>query len=96
MEPIRRLIRASSMKRQETSQGVASAMVIEAANGILGAVLPASLAGAARGKSFRDGTLKIACAHSATAQEVRLRQDDIIERLNVRFGAGTVRRLAIR
>lgn len=96
MEPIRRLLKASSLKRQETSRCVASAMIVETADAILTVVLPAAMAGEAKSVSFRDGVLKIGCSHSAASQEVRLRQDEIMSRLNTRFGDGTVRRLTVR
>ena len=67
-------------------RGIEAAAVVASANQILIEVVGKVIQDAAQAVSFRNQHLTIACLSSVVAQEVRLYEDVIIEKINGLFG----------
>lgn len=72
---------------------VAAAQILEQAQAALRELLGAELADQAKPLFLKNRTLTISCSSSAVAQEIRLQQAEIVERINQKFGAKEVDRI---
>ena len=70
-----------------------SVEVVAAANSVLRQTFAADLAEAAKPLFLKNRTLTISCASSVIAQEIRLNQAEIVEKINQKLGKNEVDRI---
>lgn len=81
-----RNLRAAGIDRQ-----VRAAQVISTFAQVVGQRVNDAISARAQAVVLRDGVLTVRCANSAIAQELRLRERDLLADLNERVGGGVVR-----
>ena len=74
-------------------RGVVSASAVEIAVEVITELLPAGLAEHVKPLYVKNRTLTVTCASSVAAQEIRLRQAEIVSMINERLGVSEVDRL---
>ncbi|MEK9152462.1 MAG: DciA family protein [Patescibacteria group bacterium] len=64
-------------------------------------IIDAAIAGihatgaAVKARTFRDGIVTVSCEAAVDAQEIRLKESEIIAEANRRLGSGTVKKLRV-
>ena len=86
---ISELLSHSSRKRGLSAQ-VEAAMILEFFSGAVRDLLPESAQKSMRPLYFKDSTLTVAVLSPALTQELKLREPQIIERINVKMGKNIV------
>jgi predicted nucleic acid-binding Zn ribbon protein len=74
-------------------RGVVAASAIEVATTVIAEMLPAGLVEHVKPLYVKNRTLTVTCASSVAAQEIRLRQAEIVEQINTRLGVSEVDRV---
>ncbi len=67
--------------------------IVDAAETVFKEVFPADLAAHAKPLFLKNRTLTVTCSSSALAQEIRLRQAEIVEKINHVLGKSEVDRI---
>lgn len=67
--------------------------IVEAAEAVFRDVFPEDLAAHAKPLFLKNRTLTVTCTSSALAQEIRLRQSEIVEKINKKLGKAEVDRI---
>lgn len=67
--------------------------IVEAAEAVFRDVFPEDLAAHAKPLFLKNRTLTVTCTSSALAQEIRLRQSEIVEKINKKLGKSEVDRI---
>ncbi len=83
----------SSPSRSPLVKGVQAAMAVEAANGLLSELWGEAGARYARALYVKNGILTIACLSSSMAQEIKLREAELIKRMNQSQGVKTIEKV---
>ena len=78
----------SPLKKQ-----VEASEAVEAAEQVIAEMFPGELAGHAKPLFLKNRTLTVTCASSAMAQEIRLRQDEMVKKINEKIGKKEVDRI---
>ncbi len=78
----------STLKKQ-----LESTQIVEIAIKVLGEVLSKDLSASAKPLFLKNRTLTISCGNSAVAQEIRLYQVQIVEKINQELGKNEVDRI---
>lgn len=78
-----------NLKRAGAGKSIDAAMIAEEAGRALADAFGEDAAHL-RVVSFKDGVVKIACDHSAYAEDVRLRESELVETMNRRIGTERV------
>ncbi len=89
-------ISALIQKKQNLSplwKGVEASLIVEKANEILIDFLGAEAQNQARAVYYKNKVLTLACLSSVCAQEIRLSEKQIREKINQIFGSDTVEKL---
>ncbi len=81
------------VNRSPILKGAAAAMTVEAGNGILIELFGKDINEYAQVAYFKNGVLAIGCLSSTVAQEIRLQEKTIIEKINTRIGATIIKKL---
>lgn len=74
-------------------RGVVAASAVDVATEIITELLPAGLAEHVKPLYVKNRTLTVTCASSVSAQEIRLRQAEIVEKINAKLGVSEVDRI---
>ena len=80
-------------KRGATKRQLEATEVLEQASAALNELLGRELAYHAKPLFLKNRTLTITCASSAVAQEIRLRQTEIVDKINEKLGKKEVDRI---
>jgi predicted nucleic acid-binding Zn ribbon protein len=80
-----------NMRRGRVGGQLRAAVVIAQASAALEELFGSESAAKMRPRSFRDGRLKIACDASVYAEEIRLREKEVIASINARLGGPYVK-----
>lgn len=83
----------SSPSRSPLVKGVQAAMAVEVANNLISEFLGSAGARYARALYIKNKILTIACLSSSMAQEIKLREAEIVRRLNQSQGIRTVEKV---
>lgn len=78
----------SPLKKQ-----VEASEAVTAAEQVIKDMFPEELAGHAKPLFLKNRTLTVTCASSAMAQEIRLRQDEMVKKINEAIGKKEVDRI---
>ena len=70
-----------------------AAMVVEIAQAVFNDLFGTEKGSHAKPLYLKNRTLTVTCASSAVAQEIRLRQAEIVEKINLKMGANEVDRI---
>ncbi len=81
------------VSRSPVLKGAAAALTVEAGNKVLKELLGEDITEYAQVAYFKDGTLAIGCLSSTVAQEIRLKENEIIDSINKKIGANIVKKL---
>ncbi len=81
------------VNRSPILKGAAAALTVEAGNKILAEIFGTDIAEYAQVAYFKNGILAIGCLSSTAAQEIRLQEKILIEKINKQAGATIVKRL---
>lgn len=84
--PIGDALNDQMSKRSATRRQLEAGEVLEKANEALKELLGGELAPHAKPLYMKNRTLTITCASSAVAQEIRLRQTEIVDKINAKMG----------
>jgi len=87
------VIKGKYSKNSPFMQQVRAAMVLERVKEFLAKEFGESALGRVRPMYVRDKTINIASLSSVLAQEIRYREQKLIESINKEFGRGTVERI---
>lgn len=82
-----------SIKKKSFSRGVKAALVIEKFHKVIKNIWGKNILEQVKALYLKDKKLTIACVSSVAAQEIRLRESEILEELNKEFGQGAVEKL---
>ena len=82
-----------SINKAGIARQVEAALVVEKAQILINDILPEQENKSAKVLYLKDQILTIACLSSAVAQEIKLNEPQIINRLNQQFNKETVKRL---
>ncbi|OGH70347.1 MAG: hypothetical protein A2754_00250 [Candidatus Magasanikbacteria bacterium RIFCSPHIGHO2_01_FULL_47_8] len=74
-------------------RGVSAALTIEAANEFLATLFGAAIKDHASAAYIKSGVLSIACLGSTVAQEIKLREKQIIQKINEKMGFTAVKKI---
>jgi predicted nucleic acid-binding Zn ribbon protein len=78
----------SPLKKQ-----VEASEAVEAATAVIEHMFPADLVGHAKPLFLKNRTLTVTCASSTMAQEIRLRQAELVDNINKKLGKNEVDRI---
>lgn len=70
-----------------------STQLVEIATKVLGEILSKELSSSAKPLFLKNRTLTVSCGNSAVAQEIRLYQTQIVEKINQELGKNEVDRI---
>ena len=77
-----------------TWKGVEASLIVEEATKILVDILGVQVIQYAQPAYYKNLTLTFACLSSTVAQELKLNEKQIIERINDKFGKNTVKKVS--
>jgi predicted nucleic acid-binding Zn ribbon protein len=83
-------------KKQNKSalwRGVSAALIVEESNKVLKDFLGKDAANLAQAVYFKNKIITFACLSSVTAQEIRLGENEILFKINEKFGKNTVEKI---
>ena len=83
----------SSPSRSPLVKGVQAAMAVEAANALIGEFWGEAGVKYARALYVKDRILTIACLSSSMAQEIKLREAELVKRMNQSQGIKTIEKV---
>lgn len=81
--------------KSELLKGALKALTVEEADAVLQTIFGPEIKNFAKAAFIKNGVLKISCRGSATAQEIRMRQDEILRELNRRTGDESIKEIKI-
>ncbi|MBI4457385.1 DUF721 domain-containing protein [Candidatus Uhrbacteria bacterium] len=73
---------------------IKASVIVAAVDAAIAAVYPAGAAWI-RSRTFREGIVTVCCERAGDAQEVKLKETDILAEANRRLGAGTIKKLRV-
>lgn len=76
-----------------TGRRIQAAVIVAAVEAAIAAEYPAG--SGIRAATFRDGIVSISCDRAVDAQEIKLRESEILAEASRRLGAGTVKKLRV-
>ena len=85
-----KIIHTPGIATSPTVRGVTAAMIVEQANTVLVEMFGASAGTTIQSMYFKNNTLAIGCLSSVAAQEVRLREKELLQKLASCLKHGTV------
>ncbi len=91
--PIGDALQSNLGNKPATKRQVEAAAVLDAATATLSELLGAELAPHAKPLFLKNRTITITCASSAVAQEIRLRQGEIVDKINEKMGGKEIDRI---
>jgi len=91
-EPLGKILNKST-KRYSFSKGVKAVLVIDQFHKIIKDTWGENILEQVRALHLKDKKITIACMNSVAAQEIRLRESEILEKLNQELGKGVVEKL---
>ncbi len=74
-------------------RGVSAALAVETANDVLREFYGAAVSQHARAVYLKNQVLTIACLNSVAAQEIKLNETRVLERLNQKLPVGLVKKI---
>jgi hypothetical protein len=95
-ESIRKLISLPLGKTGENARRIASAIILEKAAAGLAKALGPENSGNVKPSAFRDGKLFLTASHGVWAQEIALRQPELIRAVNQEIGRPEIKSIVIR
>lgn len=95
MESLKGLL-TNMLARHRITKQVTNARIIEEANAIIAALLPADRAGDATAVSVRDGTVAVTCRNAGAASFLRAREPKILDAIRTSLPTAKVDRIGTR
>ena len=88
---------ANILKNQSSAsplvRGVTAAMTVEAANEVLGMMFGVSIKNHAAAMYLKNGALSVACLSSTVAQEIKLREREVLNKVNEMVGVDAAKKI---
>jgi len=75
------------------AQGIEASSIVETAQKALGEIFPPEVANLMRALFIKNRTLTVSCNGSAVAQELRLKQNEVVEKINSTLGRNEIDRV---
>ena len=91
-QPIGNLL-GKSIKKSGASRQIEAAIVVEEATNILSKIIGKEAASRVRIMHLKDKALTIACLSSVLSQEIKLHQQELVNKLNKKFGREIVEKI---
>ncbi len=91
-QPIGNLL-GKSIKKSGASRQIEAAIVVEEATNILSKIIGKEAANRVRIMHLKDKALTIACLSSVLSQEIKLHQQELVNKLNKKFGREIVEKI---
>lgn len=82
-----------NIKRAGISHQIQASLICQEFDKLLAHFFIKEIVGQAHALYFKDNTLTIAVLNSALAQELKFKEQEIIDKINRKYGQGRVRRL---
>jgi len=95
LNPIGNIL-GDALNRRDVQQGIRTAVLLDAAREAIEAVLGSNAANQTQPVAYKNFTLFIQVPHGALAQEIRLKEKEIIHMVEERRGKGVVKFIKIR
>ncbi|OGL88391.1 hypothetical protein A3H75_01780 [Candidatus Uhrbacteria bacterium RIFCSPLOWO2_02_FULL_51_9] len=92
MEKLHHLI-TQSVRRSGVQPSVEAAKIVDEATAILGSLFGVDLASHMKPLYVKNRTLTVSCTSSTVAQELKLRETEILEKLNLKLAGRLVDRI---
>lgn len=93
LTPLGNALKQKMDRNNPLKKQLESVQIVEIAAKVLFEVLSDGLAGSAKPLFLKNRTLTISCGNSAVAQEIRLYQARIVEKINLELGKNEVDRI---
>lgn len=85
------------LKKQATnstlSKQVEAGMVVEKAQQTLDAIFGSDISANAKVLFIKNRTLTVTCSHGSVSQDIRLRMQEIVEKINRAYGSSVIDRI---